>query len=187
MTCIPGRHRVLYLIVCGATVARNIGQLVSYAHRDGWEVCVVASPDGRKFIDVPAVAAQTGHPVRSFFKNPGEPDMLPSPDAVICAPATVNTITKWAAGIADTLALGLLVECLGKGLPMVAVPYTNAAMARHPAFEEAIGRLRGWGVTMLYGDDVLRLHEPGSAERHMDRFPWELPLRALHARLSVEH
>lgn len=187
MTIIPGKDRVIYLIVCGASVARNVGQLVSYAHRDGWDVCVVASPDGRKFIDVPAVAAQTGYPVRSFYKNPGEPDMLPAPDAVICAPATVNTVTKWAAGIADTLALGLLVESLGKGLPIVAVPFTNEAMARHPAFGEAIERLRGWGVTVLYGDDVLRLHPPGSAELHMNQFPWELPLLALHARLAVEH
>jgi phosphopantothenoylcysteine synthetase/decarboxylase len=187
MIGLPGRPRVLYVIVCGATVARNVGQLVTYADRDGWEVCVVATPDGRKFMDVPTIAAQTGHPVRSFYKNPGDPDLLPGPDAVIVAPATVNTITKWAAGIADTLALGLLVECLGKGLPMVAVPYTNAAMARHPAFGEAIERLRRWGVTMLYGDDVIRLHAPGSAERHMDEFPWELPLQALHGRLSVEH
>jgi flavoprotein len=29
---------------------------------------------------------------------------------VIVAPATVNTINKWAAGICDTLALGILVE-----------------------------------------------------------------------------
>ncbi|WP_249713840.1 flavoprotein [Rhizomonospora bruguierae] len=187
MIGVPGRNRVLYLVVCGAAVASNVGRLVSFARRDGWQVCVVSSPDGRKFLDVPAIAAQTGHPVRSFFKNPGEPDVLPAPDAVICAPATVNTVTKWAAGIADTLALGLLVEGVGLGLPMVAVPYTNAAMARHPAFGEAVERLRGWGVTMLYGEDVLTLHPPGSSDRHLDEFPWELPLRALYARLTVEH
>ena len=72
--------------------------------------------------------------MRSFYKNPGDPDVLPPPDAIVVVPATVNTITKWAAGIADTLALGLLVEGQGKGLPIVALPFTNSAMGAHPAF-----------------------------------------------------
>jgi phosphopantothenoylcysteine decarboxylase len=103
-------------------VARRVDVLVELAQQQGWTVCVVASPDGRKFIDVPGLAALTGHPVRSTFKNPGDPDVLPDATAMVVAPATVNTITKWAAGIADTLPLGLLVEAIGKGLPIVAMP-----------------------------------------------------------------
>lgn len=170
---------VLYQIVCGSPVSRNAGQFVDHAQRYGWDVCVVASPDGRKFIDVPAIALQTGHPVRSYFKHPGEPDLLPSPDAIVVAPATVNTVTKWAAGIADTLPLGLLVEGQGKGLPIVAMPFTNSAMAAHPAFADAIDRLRTWGVTVLFGDDVVTLHPPGTGDLMVDDFPWELALEAL--------
>lgn len=175
----PYQGRVLYVIVCGSPVARNAGQLVALAQRDGWDVCVIASPDGRKFVDVPALAAQTGHPVRSFYKNPGDPDVLPFADAMVVAPATVNTINKWAAGVADTLPLGLLVEGQGRSLPIVAMPYTNCAMARHPAFVEAIERLRGWGVTVLFGDDVVKLHPPGTSEEHLHLFPWELIVDAL--------
>src|SRR5258705_9989779 len=138
--------------------------LIELAQRDGWDVCVVTTPDGRKFVDVPALAAQTGHPVRTNYKNPGDPDVLPDADAFVVAPATVNTISKWAAGIADTLSLGLLVEGLGKGIPLVALPFTNAAMAAHPAFGEAVGRLRSWRRTVLYGDDVIRLHAPRTRE-----------------------
>lgn len=177
--------RVLYIIVCGAPVARNVGRLVSLAQSDGWDVCVITTPDGRKFIDVPALAAQTGHPVRSLYKNPGDPDVLAAPDAMVVAPATVNTISKWALGIADTLALGLLVEGLGKGLPIVAMPFTNAAMAAHPAFREAVGRLRGWGVVMLFGDEVLPLHPPGGGDQMVDTFPWVLVLDALRVRRSA--
>ncbi len=103
---------------------------------------------------------------------------------MIVAPCTVNTTTKFAAGIADTLALGLLVEGLGKGLPIVAVPYTNAAMAAHPAFGEAIERLRGWGVTVLYGDDVVELHDPGTGEQYLDEFPWQLAIESIGALAS---
>jgi len=174
--------RVLYVIVCGSPAARSVHLLVGLAQAAGWEVCVVATPDGRKFIDDSALAAQTGHPVRSVFKNPGHPDVLPDAHAMIVAPATVNTINKWAAGIADTLALGLLVEGQGRGLPIVAVPYTNSAMAAHPAFLDSIGRLRGWGVVVLFGEDVVPLHAPGTVENHIEDFPWQLALDALRER-----
>jgi len=173
------KTRVLYAIVCGSPVSRRVGVLVELAQAEGWQVCVISTPDGRKFIDVPALAAQTGFPVRSFYKDPAEPDLLPPADALVVAPATVNTINKWAAGIADTLPLGLLVEGQGKGLPIVAMPFTNVAMGSHPAFIEAIARLRSWGITVLHGDDVITMHPPGTGDALVDDFPWHLALRAL--------
>ncbi|GAA1398985.1 flavoprotein [Catellatospora coxensis] len=174
----PGGRPVLYVIACGSPVTRDVGLLVGLAQERGYDVCVVVTPDGRKFVDVPALAAATGHPVRSTYKNPGDPDVLPSPDVLVVAPATVNTVNKWGAGIADTLALGLIVESQGKGLPIVAMPFTNAAMARHPAFQENIVRLRGWGITVLYGDDVLKLPAPGEGDAYRHEFPWALALDA---------
>jgi hypothetical protein len=80
----------------------------------GWDVCVITTPDGRNFVDATALAAATGFPVRSGFKFPGDLDVLPDPNAIIVAPATVNTISKWSLGIADTLALALLIEGQGR-------------------------------------------------------------------------
>lgn len=175
------RRAVLYVIVCGSPLARDVGRLVDLAQRDGWDVCVVTTPDGAKFVDAAALARQTGHPVRTSYKNPGDPDVLPPADAMVVCPATVNTVNKWAAGITDTLALGLLVEAQGRGVPLVAFPFTNDAMAGHPAFRAGLDRLRDWGVTVLFGDDVHPLHPPGTGERHLHTFPWHLPLRALPA------
>jgi hypothetical protein len=176
---------VLYAIVCGSPAARDVDKLVALAQARGWDVCVVATPDALKFIHIPHLVAQTGHPVRHRYKFPGEPDILPAAEAMIVAPATVNTVNKWAAGIADTFALGLLVEAVGRGLPIVALPFTNAAMAAHPAFGESITKLASWGVTMLYGDDVIRLHPPGTGENYIDDFPWERTLVALDQHPSV--
>jgi phosphopantothenoylcysteine synthetase/decarboxylase len=177
---------VLYLLVCGSPVARDVGILVDLAQREGWEVCVITTPDGRKFVDLDALQAQTGHPVRSHYKNPGDSDLLPPPDAIIVAPATVNSINKWAAGIADTLALGLLIEGYGMGLPIVAVPYTNKVMAAHPMLHENMARLRTWGVQVLFGDDVVRLHRPGQSHRHRGEFPWRQALHALQCRWTAD-
>jgi hypothetical protein len=151
-------------------------RLIDAAQGEGWDTCLLATPSAVKFLDVPALAKQTGHPVRSDYKDPDDPDSLPGPDAVVVAPATVNTINKWAAGICDTLALGILVEGIGKKLPIVAMPFTNYAQAAHPAFEENIGKLRSWGVSVLYGPDVYPLHAPGTGGQHLDTFPWDLAL-----------
>lgn len=175
---------VLYVIACAAPPAAGVGQLVILARRRGWDVCVLTTPSGQRFTDVAALERQTGHPVRSEYKNPGEPDVLPDPDAVIVAPATVNTVNKWAAGICDTLALGILVEAIGKRLPIVALPSTNQAHAAHPAFGENVIKLRSWGVSVLFGPDIRLLPEPGADGSDLATFPWSATLDAMDARID---
>lgn len=171
--------RVLYIIACGAPPARKVARLVCLAQAKEWDVCVLTTPSGRKFVDVAELEQVTSHPVRSEYKEPGTPDVLPPPDAIIVAPATVNTINKWAAGICDTLALGILVEAIGKGLPIVALPFTNKAHAAHPACAENIQKLRAWGVVVLFGPEVYPLHEPGTGSNYLHLYPWELTLEVL--------
>lgn len=170
---------VLYIAACAAPPARDVERLIRAAQADGWDVCVLATPSATRFLDLPALENLTGHPVRSTYKDPSEPDALPPPDAVIVAPATVNTVNKWALGICDTLVLGVLVEGVGKKLPVVALPFTNYAHAAHPAFEDSITKLRSWGVSVLYGPDVYPLHAPGTGSEHLDKYPWELTLSTL--------
>jgi phosphopantothenoylcysteine decarboxylase len=168
---------VLYVLVCGSPLARDVGTLVGLAQCDGWDVCVITTPDGRKFVDVAALQAQTGHPVRTHYKAPGEPDMLPPADAMIVAPATVNTVNKWAAGITDTLVLGLLVEGYGYGVPTAVVPYTNKVMALHPALHDSLAKLRDWGVQVVYGE----FGGPGQTDHYRSQFPWRRALQAVTA------
>ena len=170
---------VLYVIASGAAPARDLPALISSLTGD-WDTCVITTPEGARFFDVPRVEELTGHPVRSSFKDPDAPDVLPPADAFAAAPATFNTINKWAAGISDTLALGLLNEAIGLGLPIVTVPWPNVALARHPAFGRSISTLRDCGITVLL--DLANLPDdasPGPAE-----FPWD-QLRAHLARLRA--
>lgn len=176
---------VLYVVACGAPPAREVGKLVRLAQGEGWDVCLIATPMASRFIDIDAMVELTGHPVRSDYKQPDDPDVLPPPDAMIVAPATCNTVNKWAAGISDTLALGLITEGIGKGLPLVALPFTNRAQAAHPAFGRSIHELREWGVTVLCGEDVYALHEPGSGSAFLERYPWGLTLAALRERMAT--
>src|SRR3954463_4639279 len=108
----------------------------------GWDTCVVATPAALKFMDCDKIAKVSGRAIRYDYKQPDEPDAFPPPDAVVVAPATFNTTNKWSSGTSDTLALGILNEAIGLGIPIVAVPFPNVALARHPAFAESVNRLR---------------------------------------------
>lgn len=148
----PLQKRTLYLIACASRAAGRIETLVTLAQEEGWNVCVIATPKAVNFIDQAALEKLTGYPVRNDFKRPEEPDILPPADAVIAFPATFNTINKWASGISDTLALGLLNEYTGRKKPVLAVPVvtTNSGLDSHPAFARSIALLREYGVTVLY-------------------------------------
>ncbi len=168
----------VYLVACAAPPARDISKFVTEAKAAGWDVCVLTTPSGRAFVDVPALEILTGYPVRSEYKRPDDPDELPPPDVIIVAPATFNTLNKWALGIADTLALGLLAEGLGKRIPLIAVPWLNTALAQHPRFQGSLEYLRDCGVQVLNSP----LPEPGSGPSSAASFPWSAALAALPAR-----
>lgn len=170
---------VLYAIVTGSPAARDVGKLVDLAQADGWEVCVIASPNGYQFLDADSLAAKSGHTVRHQYKDPNAPDVLPPADAMVVAPITCNSLAKWAAGISDTLPLGLLVEAVGKRQPVVAMPFSNRAQISFPAIQDAMTKLANWGVTVLVGDDVYEQHDPGTGDNYVHLFPWRLAWRAV--------
>ncbi|WP_262056853.1 flavoprotein [Streptomyces sp. STR69] len=137
----------LYVVVCAAGIAVDVGTLITAAQERDWEVGVFATPVAMGgFFDTAAVEAQTGRPIRSAWRTPGDPRPFPPPDAVIVAPATFNTINKWASGTADTLALGTLCEAYGLGVPTVVLPCVGDALAAHPAYRASLARLREMGV-----------------------------------------
>ena len=147
----PEPTRTLYLIVCGAGPAVDVATFIRLAHVRGWQVCAVTTPAGAAFVDATELEELTGYPVRTAFRKPGDPEpSWPLADAIVVAPATINTVCKWAAGIADNLALSILFECMGIDLPIVVATNVNPALARHPAFQHSIEQLRHWGIRVLY-------------------------------------
>jgi phosphopantothenoylcysteine synthetase/decarboxylase len=174
----PAEGPVLYVIVSGAGPAGEVGRLVELAHDRGWTVQIIATPSALAFIDVPKLEAQTGRPVRSEYRGPGEP-RSPRADAIIVAPATYNTINKWAKGISDTYALGILAEAPSYGIPVVALPFVNSALAGRAAFKESVNALRGEGVRILLGPGEFEPHPPGSGGDRISVFPWQLAMASV--------
>jgi len=168
----------LYVVVCAAGIAADVSKLITAAQERDWEVGVIATPVAvNGFFDTAAVQAQTGRPIRSAWRTPGDPRPFPPPDAVVVAPATFNTVNKWAAGLADTLAVATLCEAYGLGVPVAVLPCVADALAAHPAYRDSLVRLRGMGV---------RFGEPYSGEPQeggtRPEFGWERALDLIERR-----
>ena len=147
---------ILYTIVCASSSAYLAEDFVMEAQAVGWDVCVICTPHGTQFVNIPRLEQLTGYPVRSEYKRPEEPDILPRADAIVVFPATFNTLNKWALGLSDTLAVGLLSEYTGLRMPIVAVPCfkTGGGLDTHLAFKRSLRMLRGSGVHVLSMPEV---------------------------------
>ncbi|WP_412541646.1 flavoprotein [Longispora sp. K20-0274] len=159
----------LLIVVCAASPAGGVGELIAAARADGWTCRVLATPSAVRFLDVPAIEAQTNEPVRHAYRNPGEPKTTVIPDVAIVAPATFNTVNKLAAGITDNYALGVLAECVGLGVPTLVVPFLSTVLAGRRPFRTAVDGLRSEGVRVMLAE-----HPHGEGDG--TEFPWRAAL-----------
>jgi phosphopantothenoylcysteine synthetase/decarboxylase len=175
VTASTNDHRVLSIVVCAAGAAVEIATFVKLAIDRGWTVQVIATPPALEFFDQAAIEALTGTPVRSRYSAPGAPRSR-IPDAIAVAPATYNTINKWALGISDTYALGVLAEQTGLGVPIVVLPFVNSALASRAPFQQSVKSLRTEGVSILLGPGAIEPHQPHTGGALIPSFPWHLAL-----------
>lgn len=63
-------ERVLSLVICVAGPAGRVETMVRLAQAEGWSVHCLATPAAvEHFLDVPAVAELSGHPVRTTYRG----------------------------------------------------------------------------------------------------------------------
>jgi len=173
-------ERVLYLFICGAGPASRIAEMVTLARSEGWSVYCIATPAAvEHFLTISDLEALTGHRVRTTYRAPGD-EPLPRVDGVIVAPATYNTINKWAAGIADTYALNQLAELTGLGVKIVVLPFVNQALAANRVFVRSVEELRRAGVRVLFGPGEFEPHPARTGGKALDAYPWSLALKSLN-------
>lgn len=167
-------QHVLYVITCASSSAPLVYPFIQKAQEQEWTVCSILTPKARNFVDISVLETMTGFPVRSEYKHPDEPDVLLRADALVVFPATFNTLNKWALGISDTLALGLLSEYTGLKKTIVAVPCfrTGGGLDTNPAFRRSVRLLRKYGACVLYEP---HLYPP------KNQIPPSVILKELHA------
>ena len=149
---------VLYVVASGAAPARELPVLIS-ALTEVWDTCVITTPEGSRFFDIAQVAELTGHPVRSSFKDPDAPDVLPPADAFAAAPApsTPSTsgrpgsVTRWRWGC-STRRPGWACRsspCPGRTWPWPVIRRSGAASRRCAAAGSGSSSIPGTCPTMI--------------------------------------
>jgi hypothetical protein len=151
---------VTFMIVCaGGPMTRTLLRL-QVELETGRRVNVVATPRAATWFDHyeigPIVERMTGWPVRSELPTPTTPTFDPPGSSILISPCTLNTLTKWAAAHSDNLAISLLCEAVGRGVPTRAEVSLSGPYASLPGARDALVRLSELGV------DLRRAH--GTAE-----------------------
>ncbi|MGA4839086.1 flavoprotein [Streptomyces sp. G45] len=174
--------RTLYLFGSAAPPLFDVAKVIETAQADGWDVCLGLTPTAARWLhdSLDGLAALTGHPVRSEYKLPGEPDAWPRADVILFAPATFNSVNSWALGLTHTFVVGVAAEGIGKGIPTVTMPCVNSAYAQHRQLDRSVAELREQGVTVLYGEGGFVPNPPGSGGP--TEYPWGAALAAAKRR-----
>src|SRR3954467_13156800 len=140
---------VVYLVLSGTTTAARGPQLLRGLVGLGFAtVIALPAPNaslviaGRELADVPGAQV-----VQSYFDLAIRP--RPPRGVVLFAPCSFNSLNKLANGIADSLALSVAAEAIGRGTPVIVGPSLNQPLFEHPRAQESLRTLPTWGVTVV--------------------------------------
>ncbi|HVS74065.1 MAG TPA: bifunctional phosphopantothenoylcysteine decarboxylase/phosphopantothenate--cysteine ligase CoaBC [Candidatus Acidoferrales bacterium] len=144
--------------VTGGVAAYKAAEVARRLQQEGFSVEVVMTRGAREFVAPLTFAALTGQKVITdlFGDSAGGPANLESAiehiavaqrtDLLLVAPATADTLAKFARGLADDFLSTLY---LATTAPVVVAPAMNVNMWQHTATQENIETLRARGVRIV--------------------------------------
>ncbi|WP_420265045.1 bifunctional phosphopantothenoylcysteine decarboxylase/phosphopantothenate--cysteine ligase CoaBC [Candidatus Magnetominusculus dajiuhuensis] len=146
-----GRADAARHVVLGVTggIAAYKSPLIVRAIKDlGIEVRVVMTEAARQFVTPLALEVVSENPVLwDNFQSPlSHINMAKGALALIIAPATLNTISKFSSGIADNLLTTLFMAFRG---PVIIAPAMNWRMYDNPIFKDRLAYLKDKGVVEI--------------------------------------
>jgi phosphopantothenoylcysteine decarboxylase / phosphopantothenate---cysteine ligase len=148
----PRGHRIL-LGVSGGIAAYKAPELVRRLRERGFEVRCALTPAAAAFVSPLALEVVTGRAVhREEYLQPNGSgvelhiEAAAWADLLLVAPATAQTLSSLALGLADNF---LLTTALAFAGPLVVAPALHSAMWRHPAVVARVEELRARGVEIV--------------------------------------
>ena len=137
-----------YLIVTGTTTGPRAAEIVRGLLDMVPRVITLTTPNAARVIAPRDLSSIPGNQlVESYFDVailPRPPDGL-----VLVAPCSFNSLNKLAHGIADSLALSVVAEAIGRGTPVIVGPSLNAPLLNHPQAQASLKTLPDWGVIIV--------------------------------------
>ncbi|MEO0336058.1 MAG: bifunctional phosphopantothenoylcysteine decarboxylase/phosphopantothenate--cysteine ligase CoaBC [Pseudomonadota bacterium] len=143
----------LLLVVSGSVSAYKAANLVSQLKKsECYEVRIVLTEAGARFIGATTLEALSGHRVHSDLWQGGEVmehiELGKWADAMLVYPATANLINSWSSGLARDLA-GNVYLAFPENRPIVIAPAMNTRMLAHPATQQSLSVLAQRGAHVM--------------------------------------
>jgi phosphopantothenoylcysteine synthetase/decarboxylase len=143
------RFDVAYLVISGTTTAARCPGLLRDLVGLGFSsVIAIPTPNAsrviapRELADVPGAQV-----VESYFDAAIRP--RPPRGVVLFAPCSFNSLNKLAHGIADSLALSVVAEAIGRATPVIVAPSLNQPLLDHPMAQMSLKILPTWNVIVV--------------------------------------
>lgn len=146
------KNKTIVIGVSGGIAAFKSAALVSKLTQAGANVYVVMTESAKQFIAPTTFQALSRNEVfTDTFYEPDATkiahiDVADRADLVLVAPASANTISKLANGIADNMLTTLL---LATKAPVVIAPAMNVNMYDHPATQRNLQQLKTYGYQLI--------------------------------------
>jgi phosphopantothenoylcysteine decarboxylase / phosphopantothenate---cysteine ligase len=168
------RGKRVALGVTGGIAAYKAIEVLRGLQRAGCEVRVAMTRHACEFVQPLTFRALSGSHVVVDDYAPDNPDPIAhitfsqTVDLLVVAPATANTLAKFANGVADDFLTTTYLACTA---PVLIAPAMNTTMLEHPAAQRNLQKLRADGVHIIEPDEGEmacgtigpgRLSEPGA-------------------------
>jgi len=154
---IRGKH--VLLGVCGSIAAYKSAHLIRLLVKAGAKVQVVMTPDATSFITPLTLSTLSGNPVLVDYFHPHSGEwnnhvhLALAADAVVVAPASANTLAKFAQGLCDNLLCAIYLSAKS---PVFVAPAMDIDMWQHGSTRANINRLKSFGNHIIPpGDGAL--------------------------------
>ncbi|WP_051420633.1 bifunctional phosphopantothenoylcysteine decarboxylase/phosphopantothenate--cysteine ligase CoaBC [Helicobacter pametensis] len=150
-------RRILICVSGGIAIYKSL-ELVRFFKKRGAEVRVAMTPAALRFVSPLTFEALSENPVlfeESEDWGRGVTHISYASWAEVCilAPATMNTLSKFAYGMADNTLLSTMLAC---SAPIIIAPAANTQMFLSPQSQEAISKLKEMGCWIVEPrEDVL--------------------------------
>src|ERR687884_578964 len=143
------RFEIVYLLLSGTTTAARGPEILRGLVGLGYQtVIAIPTPNAARVVSGRELADVAGaQVVQSYFDLAIRP--RPPRGVVLFAPCSFNSLNKLSQGIADTLALSLVAEAIGRGTPVVVGPSLNQPLLDHPQAQASLRTLASWGVQIV--------------------------------------
>lgn len=141
------KDKRIALCITGGIAAIETPKIARHLRRYGADVKAYLTSEAQKFVGPSALEWATEQPIVTELS--GMSEHIFTQDLVLVCPATLNTINKIFAGIADNAVTTLIASSLGYKKPIYLVPTMHESLFENPFLKENLQKAERYGMHII--------------------------------------